>query len=48
VVDGVMHDRFGTNAMFYGEAGLSVAAAVLFAVIVVASGKLLKKAALPA
>ena len=42
--DGLMHDRHGTNAMFYGEAGLSVAAAVLFAVIVAASGRVLKRA----
>ena len=36
--DGMMHDRHGTNAMFYGEAALSVAAAVLFGLIVLASG----------
>ena len=43
--DGMMHDRHGTNAMFYGEAGLSVAAAALFALIAVASGQRLRKAA---
>jgi MFS family permease len=43
--DGLLHDRRGTNAMFYGEAALSVAAAVLFAVIVMASGRVLKRAA---
>jgi MFS family permease len=42
--DGVMHDRHGTNAMFYGEAGLSVAAAVIFAVLVLASRRLLRHA----
>lgn len=45
VVDGVLHDRHGTNAMFHGEAALTVAAALLFAVIVLASGRLLRKAA---
>ncbi len=45
LVDGVLHDRHGTNAMFYGEAGLSVAAAAIFAVVVLASGRLLRKAA---
>jgi MFS transporter, PAT family, beta-lactamase induction signal transducer AmpG len=45
VVDGVLHDRHGTNAMFYGEAALSVAAAVLFGVVVVASGRLIRKPA---
>jgi MFS family permease len=44
VVDGVLHDKYGTNAMFYGEAGLCVAAAVLFGLMVVASGRLLKPA----
>jgi MFS transporter, PAT family, beta-lactamase induction signal transducer AmpG len=44
VVDGVLHDRHGTNAMFYGEAALSVAAAVLFGVVVLASGRLIRKA----
>jgi hypothetical protein len=43
IVDGALHDRHGTNAMFYGEAGLSVAAAVLFGVVVLASGRLLKR-----
>jgi predicted MFS family arabinose efflux permease len=42
--DGLMHDRHGTNAMFYGEAGLSVAAAVIFAVLVLASRRLLRQA----
>jgi MFS family permease len=45
IVDGTLHDRHGTNAMFYGEAALSVTAAVLFAVIVMASGRLLRRAA---
>jgi MFS family permease len=45
VVDGMLHDKYGTNAMFYGEGGLAVAAAVLFGGIVVASGRLLKPAA---
>lgn len=45
VVDGVLHDRHGTNAMFHGEAALTVAAALLFAVTVLASGRLLRKAA---
>jgi len=45
VVDGVLHDRHGTNAMFYGEAALSVAAAVVFGVVVMASGRLLRSAA---
>jgi MFS family permease len=44
IVDGTLHDRHGTNAMFYGEAGLSVAAAVIFGFIVLASGRLLRKA----
>jgi MFS family permease len=44
VVDGVLHDKYGTNAMFYGEAGLCVAAAVLFGLMVVASRRLLKPA----
>jgi MFS family permease len=34
VVDGLLHDRLGTNAMFYGEAGLCAAAAVLFGLLV--------------
>ncbi|MGZ3277962.1 MAG: MFS transporter [Caulobacteraceae bacterium] len=45
IVDGRLHDGYGTNAMFYGEAGLSVAAAAVFGVIVVASGRLLRKGA---
>jgi PAT family beta-lactamase induction signal transducer AmpG len=36
IVDSQLHDRHGTNAMFYGEAVLSVAAALLFAAVVVA------------
>jgi MFS family permease len=43
--DGVMHDRHGTDAMFYGEASLSVAAAVLFGALVLASRRLLRPAA---
>jgi len=42
VVDGLLHDRHGTNAMFHGEAALSVAAAVLFGLVVLASRRLLK------
>ncbi len=34
IVDGLLHDRHGTNAMFYGEAALSVAAALLFGLVV--------------
>jgi MFS family permease len=45
IVDGLLHDRHGTNAMFYGEAALSVAAAIVFAATVAASGRLLRKAA---
>jgi MFS family permease len=45
IVDGTLHDRHGTNAMFYGEAALSVAAAAIFGVIVLASGRLLRRAA---
>jgi MFS family permease len=45
IVDGVLHDKHGTNAMFYGEAALSVAAAVVFGAIVLASGRLLKERA---
>ena len=45
VVDGLLHDRYGTNAMYYGEAGLCVAAAVIFAILVLASGRLLRRAA---
>ncbi|HEY4031915.1 MAG TPA: MFS transporter [Caulobacteraceae bacterium] len=45
VVDGVLHDRHGTNAMFYGEAGLAVAAAVLFGAVALASRRLLRRAA---
>jgi len=45
VVDGVLHDRHGTNAMVYGEAGLCVAAAALFGLVVLASGRLRRKAA---
>jgi MFS family permease len=44
IVDGVLHDRHGTNAMFYGEAGLAVAACVLFGVVAMASGRLLRPA----
>jgi MFS family permease len=44
VVDGVLHDQYGTNAMFYGEAGLCVAAAVLFGLLVIASSRLLRTA----
>jgi hypothetical protein len=36
LVDGTLHDRHGTNAMFYGEAVLSVAAALLFGLLVLA------------
>ncbi len=36
LVDGALHDRLGTNAMFYGEAALSVAAALLFGLVVLA------------
>ena len=43
--DGVMHDRHGTDAMFYGEAALSVAAAGLFTILVLASRRLLRPAA---
>ena len=46
IVDGTLHDRHGTNAMFYGEAVLSVAAAVIFGTIVLASGRLLRAKAL--
>jgi predicted MFS family arabinose efflux permease len=45
VVDGVLHDRYGTNAMFYGEGGLCVAAAVLFALMVMASRRRLRPSA---
>jgi MFS family permease len=45
IVDGVLHDRYGTNAMYYGEAGLAVAAAVLFPVVVIASRRVWKPAA---
>jgi PAT family beta-lactamase induction signal transducer AmpG len=45
LVDGTLHDRYGANAMFYGEAGLSVAAAVLFAAVAAASGRLLGRGA---
>lgn len=34
LVDGMLHDQSGTNAMFYGEAALSVAAAALFGLVV--------------
>jgi MFS transporter, PAT family, beta-lactamase induction signal transducer AmpG len=34
LVDGTLHDRYGTAAMFYGEAALSVAAALLFGLVV--------------
>jgi MFS family permease len=44
VVDGVLHDRYGTNAMYYGEAGLCVAAALLFSLIVIASRRLSRRA----
>ncbi len=43
LVDGMLHDKAGTNAMFYGEAALSVIAAILFATAVAASGKLLRQ-----
>jgi MFS family permease len=46
IVDGVLHDKHGTNAMFYGEAALSVAAAVIFGAIVLASGRLLRRSTL--
>jgi MFS transporter, PAT family, beta-lactamase induction signal transducer AmpG len=46
LVDGVLHDRYGTNAMFYGEAALSVAAAVIFGLVTLASRRLLAKAAI--
>jgi MFS family permease len=46
LVDGLLHDRAGTNAMFYGEAALSVIAAALFATAVAASGRLLRKGAI--
>jgi hypothetical protein len=36
LVDGTLHDQHGSNAMFYGEAALSVAAAVLFGLLVLA------------
>jgi MFS family permease len=36
LVDGALHDRHGTNAMFYGEAALTVAAALLFGLVVLA------------
>jgi MFS family permease len=45
LVDGTLHDSHGANAMFYGEAALSVAAAVIFGAIVLASGRLLRRAA---
>jgi MFS family permease len=38
VVDGLLHDRLGTNAMFHGEAALSVAAALLFGLVVLIWG----------
>jgi len=34
LVDGVFHDKGGSNLMFYGESALSIAAAVLFALLV--------------
>ena len=34
LVDGALHDRHGSNGMFYGEAALSVAAALLFGLVV--------------
>jgi len=34
LIDGLLHDRHGTNAMFYGEAALSVAAALLFGLVI--------------
>ena len=34
LVDGALHDSHGTNAMFYGEAALSVAAALLFGLVI--------------
>lgn len=43
IVDGALHDRHGTNAMFYGEAALSVAAAAVFALVAVGSSRLLRK-----
>ncbi len=37
IVDGVLHDKAGANAMFFGESALSVAAALLFGLLVLAS-----------
>lgn len=34
LIDGTLHDKYGSNAMFYGEAALSVAAALLFGLVV--------------
>jgi MFS family permease len=36
-LDGILHDRYGTPAMFYGEAVENVAAAILFALLVIAT-----------
>jgi hypothetical protein len=36
IVDGFLHDRAGTNAMFFGESALSIASAMMFALLVLA------------
>jgi hypothetical protein len=37
LVDAGIHDRYGTNAMFFGETAISIAAALLFGAVVVAT-----------
>jgi PAT family beta-lactamase induction signal transducer AmpG len=37
LVDGWLHDRHGTNAMFFGETAISIAAALFFGAVVVAT-----------
>jgi hypothetical protein len=37
LIDAALHDRFGANAMFFGETSISIAAALVFGLVVVAT-----------